>query len=124
MDEIITKVVIVLCASTYVIKDDKTGEVENSGCSVRYVGTSDLTSPFEDKDRSRKGYRPLKATMKIEDYDKFREVPALYEVTLELDGDSQGNTLVKAKDFRFLSGLPNSKATTGGKINVTVKDPQ
>jgi hypothetical protein len=99
----ITQTVLVISASTYIIKDDKTNEVENSGTTVRYIATDDLT-PCENEPKTLKGYKPAKANLPIEAYKKqFTAVPALYEATLNLDVNSQGVTTVKVTDFKFMA---------------------
>jgi len=112
MEKSIMQNVIVLSASTFIIKHEKTGEVENSGCTVRYVFTEDL-APKENAEKTIKGHRPAKVTLPFEEYAKFPTVPALYQAEIDFSVDSQGKAAVAAKNFKFLNAITVSKS--GGK---------
>jgi hypothetical protein len=96
--------VIVIAVSTYIIKNEKTGEVENSGTTVRYLATDDL-SPCEDTQRSAKGYKPAKANLPIGDFSKLPVVPALYNTAFSVSIDGQGKATLKADSFKYCGDI-------------------
>jgi hypothetical protein len=110
MGENLTQNVIVISVSQYVIKDEKTGKIENQGCTVRYAFTENL-EPFEDKEKSIKGYKPAKTSLSYDDYAKFPTVPAIYQATLGYSVDSAGKAAIAVKDFKFLNAITVSKAS-------------
>jgi hypothetical protein len=109
------QLVIVLSASCYSIVNDTTGEVENEGCTVRFCYTDSL-APCADNDKKSAGYKPAKATVPLGAFKDFKVVPALYETTLDFSVDSQGKSAIKAKDFRFISGI--SVEATDTEIDI------
>lgn len=113
--------IILLSVSQYCITNEKTGEVENNGCTVRYILTEDMSN-CEDKARSIKGYRPAKVTLPFENFDNFNVVPALYEVGLSYNVDSKGNATLAPTDFKFLNGISVIKNTVGTKLNINTKE--
>jgi len=68
--ENLKQTVLVLSAAVYVIKNDKTGEVENEGLTVRYI-TCEALEPCENAEKLLKGYKLAKANMLVSDYAKF-----------------------------------------------------
>jgi hypothetical protein len=104
-----TQPIIVLSASQYQITNEKTGEVENAGTTVRYLMAEDL-SPFEDSVRPVKGRVPAKATLPYEDFNAFSALPALYSVDLDFTPDSKGAVKVSPSNFQHISGIAVSKA--------------
>ncbi|MDR2568905.1 MAG: hypothetical protein LBD23_01225 [Oscillospiraceae bacterium] len=108
-----TQNVIVISASQYVIKNDKTGEVENTGTTVRFVFSENL-APKEDIEKKVKGYKPAKITLTYDDYSMFPTVPALYEAEIDFSVDSQGKAAIAAKNFKFLSEISVKKASAKG----------
>ena len=115
-----TQNVIVQAAYQYRIANDKTGEIENEGVTVRYISTENM-APYEDSAKSVKGYKPAKASLPYEDYAKFHTVPALYEATFGVNVATDGKTTLALKDCKFLSGIVVSKST-GNRINLTGKE--
>jgi hypothetical protein len=105
-----TENVIVLSVSQYKIVNDTTGELENEGCTVRYLLGDDL-SPYTDKVRPVKGLVPAKATMPFDAFDKFEIVPALYEAELDFAVDSKGAAKITATGFKFISALGVTRTT-------------
>ena len=107
--------VIVLSVSQFMILNDNTGEVENSGCTVRYLLSEDIEPKKETKSGKNltKGVKPAKCTIPYNDYSKYDVVPGLYEASLGFDVDSKGNTKLKIDDFRFLSEIKINKAKAG-----------
>ena len=106
------KKIIILSAARYEIADEKTGKVTNSGCTVRYVMTDDL-SPQIDGDV--KGHRPAKANLPYHMYEAFGELPAVFEVSLIIAVDAKGGANVKIEDLDFahmikVSPVAHSKA--------------
>jgi hypothetical protein len=106
--------IIVLSASQYQITNDKTGEVENEGTTVRYLMTDDL-SPYKENVRPVKGRVPAKATLSYEDFDAFTVLPAFYNVELDFTPDSKGNVKVTPTRFQYLGGVSVGKANV--KLN-------
>jgi hypothetical protein len=88
------------------IINDKTGEQENEGCTVRYAITEDF-APLSDENL--KGYRPAKATVPYGDFGKFTTVPGLYEISMDASVDSQGKVSLKPSVFKFISGISVTK---------------
>jgi hypothetical protein len=106
------QLVIVLSASCYIIANDKTGEVENQGCGVRFLYTPDmLPCVGDDLARPSAGYKPGKANVPIERFSDFKVVPGLFEATLDFSVSSDGKAVIKAKDFQFVSGITVSRTT-------------
>jgi hypothetical protein len=114
MEKTLAQNVIVLSASTFIIKNDKTGEVENTGCTVRYAFSEDL-APKENAEKTIKGHRPAKISLPFEEYAKFPTVPALYEAEIDFNVDSQGKAAIAAKNFKFLNAITVSK-TAAAKV--------
>ena len=103
--------VIILAASQYQITDDA-GKIENSGTTLRYILTEDL-SPIENKDRLVKGHIPAKTSVAYEDYHKLGEVPGLYELTMTTRIDSKGTVILVPIDYRFIGGINIAKSAKG-----------
>jgi hypothetical protein len=123
MNEKLTQNVMLLSVNQFRVTDDKTGEL-NEGTTTRYLLSEDL-NPCEDTKKSLKGIRPAKTTFPYEYYKEFENlpVPAYYEATLGFDTpDSKGNVKLIATGFKYLCGITVSKATTGGKINLSNKE--
>ena len=100
----ITQTVIVLSASTYDFKDDSGKALK--GTTLHYVLASDL-SPHEDPDPDRnfKGYRPVKATLPLDAYQKLDVVPGIYNLVLTIEAGSDGKIKTVPIDFAFISGI-------------------
>jgi len=109
--------VIVLSVSKYSITNDA-GKVENEGCTVRYIMNDNL-APFEDEKLVTRGYKPAKATMPIEDYQRFSNVPGLYSLDMVCKVDSTGKATLAASKFSFVSDITNGKATINIKSAAT-----
>ena len=118
-----TQNVILLSVVQFLITNDQTGEVENQGCTVRYCLTEDL-SPHEDTKRSVKGHVPAKATIPHEDFDSFKTVPGLYEVTMTSRIDSKGVVSLVPTDFKLISGIGVTRAAGFGGKAPSVKNAQ
>jgi hypothetical protein len=111
MDNTLIQIVLMIAASQYVIKNNDTGEVENSGTTVRYVPTDTLTA-CEDTEKSIKGFKPAKANMPFDCYATLPAVPGVYEARMGLSVASDGTTTVKVQDFKFLHAVTVTKATS------------
>jgi hypothetical protein len=78
---------LVLSASTYSIKDEKTGEV-NSGLTVFYLPTDNLSPVIDeaaaDRGQISHGMQPSKVSMPIGNQTKIISAPALYEMTFKM----------------------------------------
>ena len=116
-----TQTVILLSASQFRITNDKTGEVENEGTTVRYV-ISDNLSPHADNTRPAIGRSPAKATMPYDYFDTLQIAPAFYNAELEFAVDSKGNAKITATDFKFVSGINVSKEDAA--LNLKIKGAQ
>ncbi|MCL2247991.1 MAG: hypothetical protein FWC13_01830 [Oscillospiraceae bacterium] len=106
--------VLVLSASQYQITDEKTGEITTDGCIVRYCLSEDL-APTEDQVRPVKGHVPAKANIKYDDWDSFKVVPALYEVTLTSKIDSQGKVSLAPTSFTPISKISVTRIASSNK---------
>lgn len=95
--------IIIISASQYQIKNDK-GEVENEGCTVRYITTDNL-SRCEDSLRSTKGYAPAKSTIPYDDFKQIVVAPAMYECAFEMKVDSKGKVSMMPSAFKLIGEL-------------------
>lgn len=93
--------VIVLSANQYSIVNRETGEI-SEGTSVRFALTDSL-APAEDGNL--KGYKLSKASLKINDFASFTEVPGIYETELNFNVSSDGTTKLQATHFVFKKPL-------------------
>jgi len=110
METIIKFPAVVLSVMAYSISNEK-GEIENDGCSVRYVATDSL-KPCEDSKGTTKGYKPLKAAVPLGNFSEFTQVPALYEVVGTVSPDSSGKASFKPTEFKYMGNFTLSKSTT------------
>ena len=112
-----TQNVILLSVARFSITDEKTGMIENDGCTVRYILSENLFQ-CEDSKKSIKGFVPAKATIPFEDYSKLQTVPGLYEMTLDFNVNSKGEAKLKPTAFKFLSGITVSRTAAAAATNV------
>ena len=111
--------VLILSASQYRITNDKTGEVENEGTTVRYLLSVDL-APAVDPVRPVLGHVPAKATLPVGAYDELRQtpVPGFYEAQMTNRIDSQGKVSIAATAFKFIGGVAVGAANGGNKFKM------
>ena len=103
------QVAVLLFASQYSFEEEKTGR-EVKGCSVHYILTEDL-SPCYDEERSAKGYRPAKASLPFEVYDKTKDVPGFYHLDIDVQAGSDGKIKAVVTGLEFIRPLVKPKAT-------------
>ena len=106
---------IVLSAVPFEIRNNETDEIENEGCTVRYILSDDLTPCEETGKRQSRGRPPAKITLEPERYKDFSVAPGLYEVIMNTRVDSKGNASLVPSDFKFLCRLSVSRANPDGK---------
>ena len=95
---------LVLSASTYSVKDEKTGET-NSGLTIFYLPTDNL-SPVEDEQalergEMSRGLQPAKVSLPLKMKDKVFSVPGLYGLTLRMV-TRQLRTQIQPVDIQFI----------------------
>ncbi len=96
--------VVVMSAQQYSMVDTETGVV-SEGTSVRYLLTDNLLPFAEDQF---KGYKVAKASISLSSFEKFTEVPGIYEADLTFKIDSAGKVKVNADNFSFKKSLFNA----------------
>lgn len=89
--------VAVMSVNRYKMVDRQTGEV-SEGCGVRYMFSTDLHPCAEE---NLKGYKFGKTSLPYNDFDKFEQVPGIYETELTMSIASDGTVKVKAENFVF-----------------------
>ena len=114
---------IVLSAVPFEIRNNETDEIENEGCTVRYILSDDLLPCEETGKRQSKGRPPAKITLPPEQFKDFIVAPGLYEVTLNTRVDSQGKASLVPSDFKFLSRLSVSRVGPNGKTVAPAPKP-
>ncbi len=94
--------VVALSATQYDMVNEETGEIVK-GTSVRYLLTNTM-APVEEN--GLKGYKLVKTSLPYEAYKEvFKEVPGVYEATLNFNIDKDGAAKIKASDFVFKKSL-------------------
>ena len=101
---VIKQNVIVLSVNRYQMVDAGTGIV-NEGTTTRFI-FSDNLHPVQEADA--KGYRPGKASLPYEDFDKFPEVPGLYSCDLTIKVASDGKAQTIANNFELVKSFAPS----------------
>ena len=99
---------LILSASTYAIPDEKTGEIKNSGLTIFYLPTDNL-SPTEDptaqkRGQMSKGMQPAKISFPKEMQQKVNSVPGMYELTLQMVV-RQLKTQIQPVDIDFIGDV-------------------
>lgn len=89
--------VTVIGVNRYQMVNQQTGEF-SKGCSVRYMFTTDLKPCAEE---NAKGYKLGKTSVPYEDFDKFEQVPGVYEAEMSMNIAADGTVKVKAENFVF-----------------------
>jgi hypothetical protein len=92
------------------------------GTTVRYLLTEDM-QPFAGD--THLGHKPAKATLHFDAIEMFKDipVPALFEIVMGYNIDSQGKPSLKPLEFRFISGLSVTKADGSNKLSFKTKEP-
>jgi len=101
-----TERAIVLSASQYSFDDEK-AKKKVEGCNIHYILTDNL-APHSDGERPTKGYKPAKATLRVETYDSIGEVPGLYNLEFEFKPASDGKLVGTVVGLGFVGLLVGS----------------
>ena len=87
---------------------------ENKGTTLRYVLSEDL-APFADPMLPIKGHVPAKATIPLGDFDKFKSLPAIYELTMTNRVDSKGKVSLTPVEYKYVCGI---NVTRSNKLQI------
>lgn len=74
---------------------------EIKGLSVKFVMSDNLLPTEKNKDF--RGYRVAKSFLDIDKVLKVQSVPAIYEMSFDMDVDSSGKQVLKLQDLNFVS---------------------
>lgn len=89
---------LLLSASTFQIKNNDSGKIENEGCIMYFIPASELKTYAQ---RDYKGLRPMKQTMPIEWFSKVTVAPAFYDVELGVGVNSKLQQVLQVQEMQF-----------------------
>lgn len=93
---------IVMSSSEYDFEDEKTRK-KVRGVSFQYVAT-DILTKCENPNGS-KGYKVANASLSLDKAHKFIEVPAIYNLSLDMAIVGGGKSILKITDVDFVSSF-------------------
>ena len=106
---------ILLHSLPYRIVDNKTGEV-SEGISLWFHGSSDLT-PDEVKQGNYivRGTKPLKFNIPLDQGDKIKEAPGLYNLRVKMKGGQGNAASLQLLELTYIDELVVSLKGSAGK---------